>query len=66
MRPVHGTSALKKSTSTCDGDMENWFRDVGRATLLEALGDACDRVSDSFKTGINSFWSMYLSCRFDC
>ncbi|KAI0514490.1 DNA repair protein endonuclease SAE2/CtIP C-terminus-domain-containing protein [Xylaria bambusicola] len=30
--------------------MENWFRDVGKTVLLEALGDACDRINSSFKT----------------
>lgn len=31
--------------------MENWFEDVGRTVLLEALGDACDQINTSFKTG---------------
>ncbi|KAI1824586.1 DNA repair protein endonuclease SAE2/CtIP C-terminus-domain-containing protein [Xylaria intraflava] len=30
--------------------MENWFRDVGRTILSEAIEGACDRISDSFKT----------------
>lgn len=44
-------NALEDLASTCD--MENWFRDVGKTILLEALGDACDRVNSSFKTGID-------------
>ncbi|KAJ8124871.1 hypothetical protein O1611_g8769 [Lasiodiplodia mahajangana] len=35
--------------------MENWFSDVGRTVLLEALGDACDRISNSFKTDFQTY-----------
>ncbi|KAI1133389.1 DNA repair protein endonuclease SAE2/CtIP C-terminus-domain-containing protein [Nemania abortiva] len=37
------------------GGMENWFSDVGRTVLLEALGDACDRISTSFKTDFETY-----------
>ncbi|KAI0414072.1 DNA repair protein endonuclease SAE2/CtIP C-terminus-domain-containing protein, partial [Xylaria grammica] len=35
--------------------MENWFQDVGRAALLKALGDTCDRINDSFKTDFETY-----------
>ncbi|KAI1738912.1 DNA repair protein endonuclease SAE2/CtIP C-terminus-domain-containing protein [Xylaria scruposa] len=35
--------------------MENWFRDVGRTILLEALGDTYDRINSSFKTDFQSY-----------
>ncbi|KAI0100153.1 DNA repair protein endonuclease SAE2/CtIP C-terminus-domain-containing protein [Nemania sp. FL0031] len=35
--------------------MENWFGEVGRTVLLEALGDACDRISNSFKTDFQTY-----------
>ncbi|KAI0440239.1 DNA repair protein endonuclease SAE2/CtIP C-terminus-domain-containing protein [Xylaria telfairii] len=35
--------------------MENWFRDVGKTILAEALGDACDRANSSFKTDFQSY-----------
>ncbi|KAJ2985277.1 hypothetical protein NUW58_g5621 [Xylaria curta] len=35
--------------------MENWFRDVGRTILVEALGDTCDRISNSFKTDFQAY-----------
>lgn len=28
--------------------MENWFKDVGRPALFEALTAACDQVGDDF------------------
>lgn len=34
--------------------MENWFRDVGQAILLEALEETCDRINTSFETGMNN------------
>ncbi|RYC66119.1 hypothetical protein CHU98_g23 [Xylaria longipes] len=46
-------NALEQLTSTCD--MENWFRDVGRTILLEALGDTCDRINSSFKKDFQSY-----------
>ncbi|KAI0552022.1 DNA repair protein endonuclease SAE2/CtIP C-terminus-domain-containing protein [Xylaria curta] len=46
-------NALEGSASTCD--MENWFRDVGRTILLEALGDTYDRINSSFKTDFQSY-----------
>ncbi|KAI0538190.1 DNA repair protein endonuclease SAE2/CtIP C-terminus-domain-containing protein [Xylaria digitata] len=35
--------------------MENWFRDVGRPALLEALQDTCDRINNSFKTDFREY-----------
>ncbi|KAI0185153.1 DNA repair protein endonuclease SAE2/CtIP C-terminus-domain-containing protein [Xylaria flabelliformis] len=46
-------NALEGSSSTYD--MENWFRDVGRTILLEALGDTYDRINSSFKTDFQSY-----------
>ncbi|KAI1355180.1 DNA repair protein endonuclease SAE2/CtIP C-terminus-domain-containing protein [Xylaria sp. FL0043] len=34
--------------------MENWFRDVGKTVLLEAVGDTCDRINDSFRTELET------------
>ncbi|KAI0479639.1 DNA repair protein endonuclease SAE2/CtIP C-terminus-domain-containing protein [Xylaria cf. heliscus] len=46
-------NALEELASVCD--MENWFRDVGKTILLEALGDTCDRINSSFKTEFQSY-----------
>ncbi|KAI1424078.1 DNA repair protein endonuclease SAE2/CtIP C-terminus-domain-containing protein [Xylaria sp. FL1777] len=46
--------ALEELTSPC-GDMENWFRDVGRTVLLEALEDTCDRVNNRFRTDFEAY-----------
>ncbi|KAI0974067.1 DNA repair protein endonuclease SAE2/CtIP C-terminus-domain-containing protein [Xylaria arbuscula] len=35
--------------------MENWFQDVGKTALLEALGDTCDRINESFKTDFEAY-----------
>ncbi|KAI8633758.1 SAE2-domain-containing protein [Xylariaceae sp. FL1651] len=35
--------------------MENWFIDVGRKLLVEALGGACDRVNDEFQTDFRTY-----------
>ncbi len=54
-------NALEKLALTC-GNMENWFRDVGRTVLLEAIGDTCDRINNSFKTGIDPSSVSWPSC----
>ncbi|KAI0879121.1 DNA repair protein endonuclease SAE2/CtIP C-terminus-domain-containing protein [Hypoxylon argillaceum] len=41
--------------------MENWFEDVGRTVLLEALGDACDQINTSFKTDFQAYAQEKLS-----
>ncbi|KAK5628589.1 hypothetical protein RRF57_004304 [Xylaria bambusicola] len=51
---VARSERAQDSRATC-GDMENWFRDVGKSVLLEALGDACDRINSSFKTDFDSY-----------
>ncbi|GAP83141.1 putative DNA repair protein endonuclease Sae2 [Rosellinia necatrix] len=50
----------KNPTPTC-GDMENWFDNVGRAILLEAVGDTCDRINNSFRTGFQAHTQANLS-----
>ncbi|KAI1303365.1 DNA repair protein endonuclease SAE2/CtIP C-terminus-domain-containing protein [Xylaria venustula] len=35
--------------------MENWFQDVGRTALLEALGDTCDQINKCFKTDLEAY-----------
>ncbi|KAI1108230.1 DNA repair protein endonuclease SAE2/CtIP C-terminus-domain-containing protein [Nemania sp. NC0429] len=35
--------------------MENWFGDVGRSILLEALGETCDRISSTFETDFQAY-----------
>ncbi|KAI3322438.1 SAE2-domain-containing protein [Xylariaceae sp. AK1471] len=35
--------------------MENWFGDLGRNVLFEALVDACDQISDNFKADFQAY-----------
>ncbi|KAI0407666.1 DNA repair protein endonuclease SAE2/CtIP C-terminus-domain-containing protein [Xylaria palmicola] len=35
--------------------MENWFEDIGKTVLLEALGDACGRINNSFRTDFQAY-----------
>ncbi|KAI0434285.1 DNA repair protein endonuclease SAE2/CtIP C-terminus-domain-containing protein [Xylaria sp. FL1042] len=35
--------------------MENWFRDVGKTALLEALGDTCNQINNSFRTELEAY-----------
>ncbi|KAI1430963.1 DNA repair protein endonuclease SAE2/CtIP C-terminus-domain-containing protein [Xylaria sp. CBS 124048] len=35
--------------------MDNWFSDVGKTILLEAIESACDQINDSLKTEYQAF-----------
>ncbi|KAI1179139.1 DNA repair protein endonuclease SAE2/CtIP C-terminus-domain-containing protein [Nemania sp. FL0916] len=35
--------------------MENWFRDVGRTALLDALEETCGRIDSSFRTDFKAY-----------